>query len=155
MNEDTKRRIIAYYELLAKKESNHQAAETMKKLVERLTDKEALILEKKLADRDSFYTRMMAYKDRLSSIMMAAEDQVPYGIDAKGANTKTMNELNEVHGGYDMDQEICEKINGNTFIYKKTFPINEYRRELEEIGNEETGNDWYVRLDEEGRLVVY
>ena len=154
MNEDTKRRISAYYELLARKESNPSAADTMKKLVGNLSDEDAAVLEEKLARNDSFYNRMMAYASSLST-MMVGEPPVPYGLDVQGKNAKAMNELDSAFSGYDENQDLSEIINGNTFTFKKLFPIDQYRQQLEEIGNEETGNQWYVKLDDEGRLVIY
>ncbi|WP_274939992.1 hypothetical protein [Chordicoccus furentiruminis] len=154
MDENTKKRITAYYELLAQKENNPSAAKTMKNMVEQLTDEEAAALEQKLSGNDAMYKRLKAYATAFSS-MMVAEPSTPYGIDEQGKNAKAMNELQSAFGNYDTDQDISEEINGNTFTYKKTFPIEEYREELAAIGNEETGNQWYVKLDDEGRLVIY
>lgn len=151
--EEAKRRITRYYELLAQKESNPSAAETMNRIVDYLNYEETIVLEKKLATNDGVYKRIMAYAPRLSE-MMVKESSVPYNLDSHGKNAKTMNELYAALSGYDSDQEITESINGNTFTYKNTFPIEEYREELSEIGDIETGNRWYVRLDD-GRLMIY
>ena len=154
MNENIKKRLTAYYELLAQKENTPSAAKTMEKMVEQLSEDDAAVLEEKLAMNDSSYKRLMAYATALSSLMVA-EPSAVYGIDAQGKNAKAMNELQFAFGNYDTDQEVREEINGNIFTYKKTFPIEEYRDELAEIGYEETGNQWYVKLDDEGRLVIY
>lgn len=154
MNEGTKKRLIAYYDLLAKKEGNPKSAEMMKQLVDYLDEEETKLLEVKLSNNDSFYKRMAAYASTLAP-MMVKEETIPYNLDPQRKNTAPMTELSASAGRYDYKQEIREEINGNTFIFKKSFPIDKFRDELNELGEEDKGNMWYVQLDDEGRLVIY
>ncbi len=126
----------------------------MKQLVDCMSDDEAVILETKLSDNDGSYRRLAAYAAALYG-MMGKGDTALNSIDPQGKNTAVMKELSFVICKHDYKEEICETINGNEFIFKKSFPIDQYHAELAEIGEEEKGNRWYVQLDEDGRLVIY
>ena len=57
-------------------------------------------------------------------------------------------------GHYDYSKTRTEEINGNYFSYEKDFPIEKYRKELYDMGDDEKGEKYTVYL-QDGELVVY
>ena len=151
---EAKERMTSYFKLLAEKEGDPSAADAVNALIKQTDDLIVLQeMESAVALRDKQYMRLAAYARECQKLGIMGNVNVP--IDSDGENTKIMNELRDAFEGYDMNQEIQEEINGNIFTYDKTFPIRDYRALLEEIGNEQTGNRWYVMLSDSGKLVIY
>jgi len=90
LNTDSIKRITAYYELLAIKELNPLAGDTVENMLNLMFDEEVLALEEKLSANDSTNQRLMIYATRLSE-MMVAETSASYGVDPQGKNAKVMN----------------------------------------------------------------
>ena len=153
MDERT-RRLSYYYDLIAKKDGVALDKITLDYLISGLSNEETILLEKKLIDNDSTYKRLETYAAALSPLRVS-EEQMVYDLDTERKNAKSIKELSSAVAEYDFTQECIEEINGNTFIYKNGFEIDEFREELFTIGDAEKGNRWYVQLDDEGRLVIY
>ncbi len=156
MLSDAKERMTSYFKLLAEKEGDPSAADAVNSLIEQTDDLIVLQeMESAVEHRDKYYRRMFAYALEFQKLGIMSNINVPIEVDSEGKNTRIMNELRDAFEGYDMNQEIQEEINGNIFTYDKTFPIRDYRALLAEIGNEQTGNRWYVMLSDSGKLVIY
>ena len=56
---------------------------------------------------------------------------------------------------YDFESEEREFINGCTFIFKKNFPIEQYREQLQAYAEAEEKGYYSVFVDENGKVIIY
>ena len=109
-------------------------------------------LEKRIESMDPFYRRISAYATAIQKIMNGnKEEEEPSNEELAQNMMKTI----AAYDKYDYSSEVREEINGNTFVFKKDFPIDQYRDELAEYGEEIQDEIYSVYIDEQGRLVVY
>lgn len=116
-----------------------------------MSDKDLTALEEKIKEKDKTYLRLMMYANAISKIHDNKIEEEPSDEELSEVMKKALNS----YDNYDFNKEIREKINGNTFIFNKDFPIEKYRSILAEYGNEEQGEIYSVYVDDKGRLVVY
>lgn len=69
----------------------------------------------------------------------------------------SLKEIFELYKDYDFSQEVSVFINGNVFVYNKneTVLTDEDIRLLSSIGDDHTGEKYFVYKDNDGELVVY
>ena len=158
---DSKKRLEAYYNALLQhknEEEDMHIKKTIEFVVDSMDEAEAVEAEQNIikADKDyseiiesdhkaSFEKRMMAYMTRFAELTAAQKEL-----------SAPMQELVDKYKNYDFDSLVTEEINGNTFTYRKDkFPIEQYRQELEQIGDKSKGNQWSASISGDGRLVIY
>ncbi len=84
--------------------------------------------------------RLKEYLERVNKLQQQKADE--------------MEELLEKVGDFDFSSQEYVEINGNRFSYDKGFPIEDYRTELERIGEHEQGDEYAVDIID-GKLVIY
>ncbi len=113
----------------------------------KLTSEELNLLKNRLDDSDKMDNQPMTYG--YSMFFTAPRES------EKDKLLTAINELSTAYQSYDYSQECSRKINGNTFVYQKDFPIGQYEEILAEYGHEVRDEIYSVYVDDEGRLVVY
>lgn len=158
---DSKKRLEAYYNALLQhknEEEDMHIKKTIEYVVDSMDEAEAVEAEQNIikADKDyseiiesdhkaSFEKRMMAYLSKITELT-AEQKKI----------SAPMQEMVDKYKKYDFDSLVTEELNGNTFTYRKDkFPIEQYRQELEQLGEKSKGNQWSVSVSGDGRLVIY
>ena len=110
-------------------------------------------LEERVKLKDPAYNRLFAYAKAIAKIN---GQELP--LEMQPSNDELadiMNSTMKAYEKYDVESEERIEINGNTFTYKKGFPIDQYAEILASYGEDEQDEIYSVYLDDEGRLVVY
>ncbi len=118
-----------------------------------MTAEDLSALEERVSKKDAAYSRLLAYAKAFSKL---SGQNIP--VDAQPESdelAEIMNSTLKAYEKYNVDSEERIEINGNTFTYKKGFPIDQYIDELASYGEDEQDEIYSVYLDDEGRLVVY
>lgn len=148
-------RLFEYYVRLMQNKglADKTSSKKIDYVLRNMSAQEMDILIERVESKDKSYKRLMAYVQALSKLK---DKSIPK--DAQPNNdelAEVMNSTLKAYEKYDVDCEERVEINGNTFIYKSGFPIDQYREELASYGEDEQDEIYSVYLDDEGRLVVY
>ena len=122
-------------------ELNQEQERSLQTWVMNLTESHA---ETELAGFDrSREKRLKTYADRVRELSKEEEE--------------TADALMEVIDAVSEDPEQeSYVINGNKFVFEKgSLDIKKYADKLNEIGEHDQGNTWFIYLDDDGELVIY
>ncbi len=136
-----------YYRLMSvKRGDDENLGKNLDSVLRNLNNEDMDVHYKEISPNEQTVKRLMLYASKINEFTKKAE--VQRQINNMEISLDALKE-------HDEDDEIREKINGNTFTYKKSFPIDNYREILERYGDEEHDAYYYVYEDDQGRLVVY
>lgn len=158
---DAKKRIEAYYNALLQHNNEVENAHTKKTIefvVSSMDEDEAVEAEQDIIKKDRDYSEVIAsdHKVAFEKRIMAYMTKFAELTAEQKELSAPMQELVDKYKNYDFDSLVTEEINGNTFTYRKDkFPIEQYRQELEQIGEKSKGNQWSASVSGDGRLVIY
>ncbi len=145
MATDIRQKVLKYYSRILSYTNNDYEPSRLENYVKSMSDQEVERAYQKLVMAGITKLPFMA----LGPIGMAAA--VPASLMEM---VITAQAILKCIGDYDYSKSITEEINGNIFSYEKEFPIEEYRQELYDIGNDVKGDKYSVYL-QDGELVVY
>ena len=140
MDNKSSDRLIEYYTRIMDGAGKEYNKEQLKKIVKRIAPEDV----PKIIEAETFQqqqmNRLITYYTKLNALQIKQADD--------------MEKLLKTVGDYDYTNENTVEINGNTFVCENGFPIEEYRVELERIGDSEKGEEYSVQLLD-GKLVIY
>jgi len=148
MNENQRDHIIQYYKAILKFAGKKIDEDILEKCIRQLSDKDTEELYQKMVLKIGAYmpliTTSLVFPPALPAI--AGTAIMTLAIEAEALVKRVER--------YNYSDETIVEINGNRFRYQEAFPIDEYRDQLFEIGNDIRGETFAVSIDE-GELVVY
>lgn len=146
-------RLFEYYARLMKNKgiTDDDASKKIDYMLRNMSERDLNALNDRVEKMDPAYKRLIAYATLMSKFQTekTASDIEPSNDEL----AKNMESSLKSFANYDIDNEKRIQINGNTFLYEKDFPIEEYRETLSAIGEEEQNEIFTVYLDD-GKLVV-
>ena len=157
----SRKRLEAYYNALLQhdaKAEDEQTKKTIDYFISSMDDEEVIELEVDVAKKDSKYVEVASTggKDTFESRILTYMTKIHELSSAQKEISEPVQEIVDKYKSFDFDSIVMEEINGNMFSYKKDeFPIEQFRKELEEMGNKSKGNHWSVSISSDGRLVIY
>jgi len=138
-----------YYRLMKNKgQMDEKSGKTLDYVLSNMSQKDIDALDKRVSQKDPAYNRLLAYATAFAKL---SSNDEPNNVELADVMSTSL----KAYDNYDVDEEKRIEINGNYFIYKEGFPIEDYRDILASYGEEEKDEVYSVYLDAEGRLVVY
>ena len=148
MNDNRRDLIIKYYKAILNFAGKKINEDVLVECIRQLSDEDIEKLHKKMALKIGTYLPMLA-----TATVFPIALPVIASTTILSLATEAETLVKQVEK-YNYSREVTVEINGNRFRYQNSFPIDDYRDQLFEIGNDIQGETFAVSIDE-GELVVY